>query len=93
MRENKRLELVRKVIEILLTCKNEDFSFNTAGWLARKVNTSPENLARAFKQEAGETLQQFMISGKISRSAILLHQYSDITVGKAAAAMDYRSPS
>ena len=93
MRKNERTELVQKVINIILTGKNEDFSFISAGWLARKVNTSPANLARVFKRETGRTLQRFLISEKLYRSAVLFSEYRDIKVGEAAAAVDYRSTS
>lgn len=93
MRKKKRTKLVQKVIEIIITCKDEDFSFITAGWLARKVNTSPANLARAFKLERGRTLQSYLIQEKLSRSAGLLDDNQDIKVGEAAAAIDYQSTS
>ncbi len=93
MRKNERPELIQKAIEIILSCENEDFSFITAGWLARKLNTSPSNLARAFKKETRDTLQQYMIRQKILRSRILFFNHQDITVGKVAAALDYRSTS
>lgn len=93
MRKKERTELVQKVIEIVKTCKDEDFSFITAGWLARKVNTSPANLSRAFALEKKITLQRFLIMEKIFRSAVLLNDNQDITVGEAAAAVDYQSTS
>ena len=73
MRKKERPKLVKKVIEIIIASKDEDFSFVTAGWLARKVNTSPANLSRAFKLEIGRTLQTILIQEKISRSAFLYH--------------------
>lgn len=93
MRKKERTELVQKVIEIIVACEDEDFSFITAGWLARKVNTSPANLARAFKLEKKGTLQSYLIKEKLSRSAVLLDINQDIKVGEAAAALDYRSTS
>jgi AraC-like DNA-binding protein len=93
MRKKERTELVQKVIEIILTCKDEDFSFITAGWLARKVNTSPANLSRAFKLENGRTLQSYLIQQKLSRSAFLMDRKQDIKVKETAAALDYRSTS
>lgn len=93
MRKKERTEMVQKVIEIILTCEDEDFSFITVGWLARKVNTSPANLSRAFKLEKRRTLQSYLIREKLARSAVLLNLNPDIKVGEAAAALDYRSTS
>jgi len=55
--EMKTERLIKKIIRIIVTCKNKSFSTITAGWLANKTGMPPPNLSHVFKKTAKRILQ------------------------------------
>lgn len=82
-----------KAIEIISSCKPEDFSYVTVGYVARKLGVSVPNLSRSFKKVFGITIQYFLIQQKMLCALTLMNKKRKITVKELAAALDYNSTS
>jgi AraC-like DNA-binding protein len=90
-RESKRIQLTRQAIQIILASQPEDFKYLTVNWIARKLGVSVPNLSRAFKQEKGFPLRQYLSEVKLGHCFLLFEQNPKITVKEVAELMDYSS--
>lgn len=91
--ETKTERVIGKIIQVIISCKNQSFSIITAGWLAKKVGMTPPNLSRAFKKTAKRTLQEFLIMEKIKRAYPLIINRDDLLIEDIATELDYNSTS
>lgn len=82
----------QKVIRHVLTMVDEEFAVISVGELARLFEMDRYKLSRQFKSQTGMTLEEFLYKERMTRAALLLLAYKDITVKKVAEKMGFCSP-
>lgn len=81
-----------QVIRSVLTMPDEEFAAISVGKLARLFEMDRYKLSRQFKSQTGMTLEEFLYKEKMTRAALLLLAYRDITVKKVAERIGFCSP-
>lgn len=81
-----------QVIMHVLTMVDEEFAAISVGELARLFEMDRYKLSRQFKSQTGMTLEEFLYKEKMTRAALLLLAYRDITVKKVAERIGFCSP-
>lgn len=71
---------------------DEEFAAISVGELARLFETDRYKLSRQFKTQTGMTLEEFLYKEKMTRAALLLLAYKNITVKKVAERIGFCSP-
>ena len=74
----------QQVIRHVLTMVDEEFAGLSVGKLAQLFEMDRYKLSRQFKSQTGMTLEEFLYKEKMTRAALLLLAYRDITVKKVA---------
>ena len=74
----------QQVIRHVLTMVDEEFAAISVGKLAQLFEMDRYKLSRRFKNQTGMTLEEFLYKEKMTRAALLLLAYRDITVKKVA---------
>ncbi|MCK5094834.1 MAG: helix-turn-helix transcriptional regulator [Spirochaetes bacterium] len=69
-----------QVIRRVLTVPDEEFAVLSVGKLAQWFEMDRYKLSRQFKRHAGMTLEEFLYKERMTRAALLLLAYRDITV-------------
>ncbi|MGD2087142.1 MAG: AraC family transcriptional regulator [Candidatus Aminicenantes bacterium] len=82
----------QQVIRRVLTMVDEEFAAISVGELARLFETDRYKLSRQFKTQTGMTLEEFLYKEKMTRAALLLLAYKNITVKKVAEKIGFCSP-
>lgn len=91
--KTKKRELYEKACEIVDNSRAKAFSFLSVNWIARELEVSVPNLSRAFKEEAGITLREYIARERILCSKLLLEEEEGFTVKEVSEKLDYSSSS
>jgi AraC-like DNA-binding protein len=84
--------MVERIIQYVLTMVDEEFATISVGELARLFEMDRYKLSRQFKSQTGMTLEEFLYKEKMTRAALLLLAYKDVTVKKVAERIGFCSP-
>ncbi|MGD2093163.1 MAG: AraC family transcriptional regulator [Candidatus Aminicenantes bacterium] len=76
--------MVERIIKYVLTMVDEEFAGLSVGKLAQWFEMDRFKLSREFKNHTGMTLEEFLYKEKMTRAALLLLAYKNITVKKVA---------
>ena len=82
----------QQVIRYVLTMEDEEFAGLSVGKLAQLFEMDRYKISRQFKSQIGMTLEEFLYKEKMTRAALLLLAYRDITVKKVAERIGFCSP-
>lgn len=74
--------LSEQVVELVMTCSDEELMGLTVSSIARRFNVDRSYLSREFKSGKNFTLCQFIQGEKMARAAMLLKDNTDLTVMK-----------
>ena len=84
--------MVERIIQYVLTMADEEFAGLSVGKLAQLFEMDRYKISRQFKSQTGMTLEEFLYKEKMTRAALLLLAYRDITVKKVAERIGFCSP-
>lgn len=83
--------LSEQVVELVMTCSNEELKGLTVSSIARRFNVDRSHLSREFKAGKKFTLCQFLQGEKMARAAMLLKDTSDLTVAELSEILGFCS--
>jgi two-component system response regulator YesN len=84
--------LSKQVVELVMTCSDEELKGLTVSSIARRLNVDRSHLSREFKSYNSLTLCQFIQGEKMVRAAILLNDNIDLKVAKLSENLGFCSP-
>ncbi|MCI0470648.1 MAG: helix-turn-helix transcriptional regulator [Candidatus Aminicenantes bacterium] len=87
----KKKRLSERAADTITRCNPVEFATLSVTILAKKLGVTIPHLSRAFKNDRGYTLKEYLVRGKIARSQFLLLNNQKLKVKEAAALLHFCS--
>ena len=84
--------VAHRAVKYIDNCPLEDYHQLNVDWLAVQLGTNPSYLSRAFKEEHGCLLKDYIVCRKMDKARELI-ETTKMPVKKIAGLMDYANPS
>jgi AraC-like DNA-binding protein len=87
----KKKRLSERAADVITRCNPVEFASLSVTIIAKKLGVTIPHLSRAFKNDRGYTLKEYLVRGKIARSQFLLLNNRKLKVKEAAALLHFCS--